>query len=299
MKIFFVTLVSLCVAVLMFTGVAFSATPKTANPEIQPPPYVEGMPQYTILTGKNREFDAFTFNTGPKQQSKEVEGRLWAREYHLQKNLPQGPSALQTIRNYSNFLRSQGATNVVELTQNDVAKQRFPAAAARIVSGSFVKAGKEIWLEAQAQEDTRRYSLVIVEVEAMRQDVGEAPVADEMLRSIRDQGHVTLYINFDTGKWAIKADSLPIIEQVVLMLNNSPELRLRVEGHTDAVGTPESNKILSDNRANAVMQGIVGNGIAANRLTAAGMGQEKPIADNSTEEGRAKNRRVELLKLDN
>ena len=294
MKKFFMTLISLCAAILITTGMAFSATP---NPETQPPPYVEGMPQYSILTGKNREFDAFTFNISSKREFREVEGRLWMREYHLLKDLPQGPSALQIIRNYANFLRSHGSTNVVELTHKDVAKQTFPAAAARIVSGSYVKDGKEIWLEVQAQEDTRRYSLVIVEVEAMRQDVGEAPSADAMLQTIRGQGYVTLYINFDTGKWMIKPDSLPIIEQVVLMLKNAPELRLRIEGHTDAVGTPESNKILSDNRANAVMQAIVGNGITADRLVAAGMGQEKPIADNATEEGRAKNRRVELIKL--
>jgi outer membrane protein OmpA-like peptidoglycan-associated protein len=73
-------------------------------------------------------------------------------------------------------------------------------------------------------------------------------------------------------------------------------LKIGVEGHTDSVGSPKSNKILSDDRAKAVVGEIVARGIDANRLSAVGHGQDRPIADNKTEEGRAKNRRVELVK---
>ena len=74
-------------------------------------------------------------------------------------------------------------------------------------------------------------------------------------------------------------------------------LNISIEGHTDNVGTPAANKTLSENRARAVMQAVVAQGIAASRLRSAGHGQEKPIADNRSEDGRAKNRRVELVKL--
>jgi len=80
------------------------------------------------------------------------------------------------------------------------------------------------------------------------------------------------------------------------MMKANPDLKIGVEGHTDNVGNPKSNKTLSDERAMAVVASIVAQGIDPKRLSAAGHGQDKPIADNKTEEGRAKNRRVELVK---
>ena len=80
------------------------------------------------------------------------------------------------------------------------------------------------------------------------------------------------------------------------MLKTNPDLKLSVEGHTDNVGTPASNKTLSEQRAKSVVAAIVDQGINADRLSPSGYGQDKPIGDNNTEEGRAKNRRVELVK---
>lgn len=80
------------------------------------------------------------------------------------------------------------------------------------------------------------------------------------------------------------------------MMKSNPELKLSVEGHTDNVGTPASNKTLSEARAKSVVSALVGQGIAADRLSPVGYGKDKPVADNGTEEGRAKNRRVELVK---
>ena len=88
----------------------------------------------------------------------------------------------------------------------------------------------------------------------------------------------------------------PIIDQIVQMMNSNPDLKIGVEGHTDNVGTPASNKTLSEARAKSVVSAIVAQGIAADRLSPVGFGQDKPIADNNTEEGRAQNRRVELVK---
>ncbi len=107
---------------------------------------------------------------------------------------------------------------------------------------------------------------------------------------------MALYINFDTGKWELKPDGVASVREIVALMKADPALKLAVEGHTDNVGTPAANKTLSANRANAVMRAVVAGGIAASRLTAAGFGQERPVADNRSEEGRAKNRRVELVK---
>jgi len=94
----------------------------------------------------------------------------------------------------------------------------------------------------------------------------------------------------------IKPESQGIVEQIAALLKANPDLKLSIEGHTDNVGTPQGNKTLSEQRAQSVMNAVVGRGIAAVRLSAVGWGQDKPVADNRSEEGRAKNRRVEIVK---
>jgi len=105
-------------------------------------------------------------------------------------------------------------------------------------------------------------------------------------------------INFDFDKADIKPESQPIIEQIVKLLKNNPSVNLTVEGHTDNIGTPVYNKQLSEARAKSVVGALTVQGIEAQRLKAAGYGRDKPIADNSTDDGRAKNRRVELVKME-
>ena len=140
--------------------------------------------------------------------------------------------------------------------------------------------------------DGNDYYLTLLVKEAMKQDVE----ASNLLEALNREGHVALYINFDAGKSTIKPESEPIIHQIVEMMKANPEVKISVEGHTDNVGSPESNKILSEDRAKAVVTAIVAEGIDAKRLSSVGHGQDKPIADNKTEEGRASNRRVELVK---
>jgi outer membrane protein OmpA-like peptidoglycan-associated protein len=108
---------------------------------------------------------------------------------------------------------------------------------------------------------------------------------------------VALYINFETGKSEIKPESKPVIDQMVEMMKQNPDLKISIEGHTDNVGTEKSNQTLSESRAKALMNALVSKSVAASRLKSKGWGQTKPIADNTTEEGKAKNRRVEIVKL--
>ncbi|MCX7830923.1 MAG: OmpA family protein, partial [Acidobacteria bacterium] len=126
----------------------------------------------------------------------------------------------------------------------------------------------------------------------MKQEVSAAG----MMNVLNKEGHLSLYINFDSGKSTIKQESKPIIDQIVQMMKGNTNLKIKIEGHTDNTGDPKFNKTLSEERAKSVVSAIVAQGIDSNRLTWAGYGQEKPIADNKTEEGRAKNRRVELVK---
>ncbi|MDP4274390.1 MAG: OmpA family protein [Bacteroidota bacterium] len=101
-------------------------------------------------------------------------------------------------------------------------------------------------------------------------------------------------IQFETGKDIIKPASFPILNQVVAVMNEDPEYNLEINGHTDNIGTPAHNMILSQKRADAVKAYLVKKGINAGRLKAQGFGQTQPVADNSTAAGKAKNRRVEF-----
>jgi len=125
-----------------------------------------------------------------------------------------------------------------------------------------------------------------------REDISKRDLAKE----IKTQGYATIYINFDVDKATIKPESQPALDYVAQMLKDNPDLNLTIAGHTDSTGTWAHNKTLSENRARAVLEALVSRGIAAGRLASVGYGQDKPIADNATEEGRAKNRRVELIK---
>ena len=123
---------------------------------------------------------------------------------------------------------------------------------------------------------------------------GAVPLYDRMMS---DGKFVTYGITFDVGKATIKPESMGEINRIVQLMNENPTLKFSVEGHTDSTGNAASNQTLSEQRAQAIVDKLVELGIAKDRLTAVGKGQNSPIADNTTDEGRAKNRRVEFVKM--
>jgi OOP family OmpA-OmpF porin len=152
--------------------------------------------------------------------------------------------------------------------------------------------GSRIYIGLELFNDGRTVSLTILEQKAMEQEI----TANEMWQALQRDGFMALYINFDTNAAIIKPESQPIIDQIIELMKSQPDLKLSIEGHTDSQGTPESNKTLSLNRARAVIKAVSEGGINASGMSAVGWGQENPVADNRTEEGRAKNRRVEIVK---
>ena len=122
---------------------------------------------------------------------------------------------------------------------------------------------------------------------------GAVPLYDRMMS---DGKFITYGITFDVGKSTIKPESMGEINRIVTLMNENPDLKFSVEGHTDNTGTVAGNQTLSEARSQAIVDKLVELGISADRLTAVGKGQNAPIADNSTDEGRAKNRRVEFVK---
>jgi len=123
--------------------------------------------------------------------------------------------------------------------------------------------------------------------------------AAAMVSSIADTGSVAIYgINFDTASSTLKPDSEPAIGEIAKLLTNNPALKVGIVGHTDMVGDATANMKLSQARAQSVITVLVSkHGIAAARLVAFGAGPWSPKASNKNDDGRAKNRRVELVEI--
>jgi outer membrane protein OmpA-like peptidoglycan-associated protein len=259
---------------------------RSQDSEYKDAPYFSGMPSFTISDGEDIEFDSYNFFNS--KDCTTVEGRKFKRIYSLKEGAKKS-SVIQISRNYANAVKNMGGTVLYEGAPQDA--ECADNNGIQMMVGKIIKDGNEIWLEV-ASFNGDDYHLTLLIKESMKQEV----TASDMYSALNRDGHIALYINFDTGKSIIKAESKPIIQQIVQMLKSNPNLAIRVEGHTDNVGSQESNKKLSDDRAKAVVAAIVAGGVDAKRLSATGYGQDKPIADNSTEEGRAKNRRVELVK---
>jgi outer membrane protein OmpA-like peptidoglycan-associated protein len=234
------------------------------------------MPGYNISNYQQQGFSSYKFRTRPPQ---EIEGKYTRIHYYL-RDTTQHPGGLAIRRNYENAIKSAGGQVVYSDDNVSVMKA--------------TREGVEVWSEIQASTKVagRYYFLHIIEREPMKQVIR----ADAMAAAIDKDGFIALDIHFATGKAEILPESNPVIDEIVLLLKKRPDLRVGVEGHTDSTGSPAANKTLSDARAKAVAAAVAASGINPNRMEAVGYGQERPVADNRTEEGRAKNRRVEIVK---
>jgi OmpA-OmpF porin, OOP family len=237
------------------------------------------MPGYRIERCETKEFGSYQFFAakGPKTA---VEGRVTELSYTVD-DRKDDQAGLAVTRNYQNALEKIGG-KVNALEPN------------RRINGSVVVDGKEAWFEAE--KGNGKIWLRIVEKQAMEQHV----VADaaSFKNDLAATGHVAVYgIYFDTGKAVLKPESTPALQEVAKLLAGDPALELWVVGHTDAVGQLEANMKLSQDRAEAVVQALTSaHGVAAARLRSHGVGPLAPVASNDAWEGRAKNRRVELVK---
>ena len=128
-------------------------------------------------------------------------------------------------------------------------------------------------------------------------DTDGCPVKAPSLFEPGQQALVLEGVNFESDSAVLLPSSLVVLDRVATSLKDWPEVRVEVAGHTDSTNTVVHNQKLSDRRAESVRNYLIGQGVAAARLTAKGYGEGTPIANNATKEGRAKNRRVELRKL--
>jgi outer membrane protein OmpA-like peptidoglycan-associated protein len=243
-------------------------------------PLFTRMSGYWIQYCDEKEYDERAFDVGGGKKET-IGGRVWTLRYRPQANQKPVASEVQIHRNFENAVATLGGTVVASQKSGRTLK--------------IAREGKEYWVELRT-DHTGMYIFTIVQREEMAQTIESS--AEVFSNGLKNTGHAAVYgIFFDTGKAEIKPESAQAIGEIAKLLKTDPSLKIFVVGHTDTVGTLDANMRLSQARAEAVVASLVQtHGIAAARLKAFGSGPYSPVASNDAETGRAKNRRVELVK---
>ncbi len=288
-------------------------------------PYIKRFDGSEIATYKARNFDRLNFfEQADLTKPTDIEGELIRIGYRLAPATQ--ASSLEVFRNYEDELKSKGFQIINSGALSDLKLDTgFIAGALQdggfdpgffsgaIQNGYVISAVKhdaagDIHLRVMTFEVTGpqfgwQAGDIGVEVDSVRvKGVTNKMVdgtADDMSKQIAATGSVNLYgIYFDTDKTDLKPESKPTLDEVGKLMTSDAALKLKVVGHTDNVGSADHNNDLSMRRAQSVVHALVsGYSVDASRLIPFGAGFTQPIASNDTEEGRAKNRRVELVKL--
>ncbi|WP_316778171.1 OmpA family protein [Pedobacter antarcticus] len=138
--------------------------------------------------------------------------------------------------------------------------------------------------------------LNVLQEEVFQQTIKKV-TADDIAKDLTEKGKSILYINFNLDKSTISADGKSVVDEIAEALKKNSALNIAIEGHTDNTGEVSHNKRLSNDRANAVLNALTTNGIDKSRLSEKGFGAERPLVANDSEDNKAKNRRVELVKI--
>lgn len=281
--------------------------------ELPPFPYV-AMPAELkpsdVRVDSDLDFDRAYVIAG--EELRRVEGKVMRRKFSLS---DMKWSELAAHRNYETALKSLGATRVDAVHPRDEKFIERNGGSYQAVYGKmnlpYIDASTdpdapnfEQWLIRTPQTNIwftlyvhgGEVGVFTVEEKAMQQQVQALPAA-QLSSALKKDGHVALYLNFDTDSQVMRQESQPAVDEIVKLMQGEPSLKLRIEGHTDATGDAVHNRKLSLARAESVVQAITAKQIPAERLSAVGKGPDQPLADNTTEEGKAKNRRVELVRV--
>jgi outer membrane protein OmpA-like peptidoglycan-associated protein len=242
------------------------------------------IPGYFIENCVKNDFSEHVVVNEKKEEIK-IEGKKTVYNYRLKQG-GTGVSEGFVRLNYMDAIKKQGGK--ITLSENGRG-----VAYAKKNDGTVVWVDVAGWIGDGSPEATELYILTIVEIAPMEQVI----TAQNLGNDLKNTGKAVLYIQFETGKSTIQQESYPIIEQMAGLLNANPGMKVFIVGHTDNVGTLENNMKLSEERALAVMNALVGQyKVNVAQLISKGVGPLSPLASNDTEDGKKLNRRVEMVK---
>ncbi|MGA2607099.1 MAG: DUF4892 domain-containing protein [Terriglobia bacterium] len=282
-------------------------------------PLISRYPGSVIKNYLTKEFDELTLPLGKLTsannftKSQRLEGKVTRIVYVA----PEGRSVLEVFRNYQGALKKAGFQTLFTCGPQDCAGSGSssprvygtgdyddywgPDHGIRYVSAKLARPEGDVYVSLLIDDQGGNFrpnvELYVIEMKPMESDLITVDAAS-LANDINRTGHASVYgIYFDTGKADVKPESDATLKEVAKLLQGDPKLKLYVVGHTDNVGTLASNMDLSKRRGDAVVKVLAAKyQIAAARLSAQGDGPTAPVASNDSEDGRAKNRRVELVK---
>jgi len=285
-----------------------------------------------IVAYKVSEFDEVSLIEAPFDYTKIPGGEgiktIEGKSFLIYYTLPQGRSTLEVLRNYEDSLKAKGFAIVFSCAtangscfssgQNEGGYYLGQAIGdpnnlpkmvddyvhnwfgqGRYVLGKLDRPEGAVYVGIYLGEADRGNVAVVKVVETKEMETGKIDFinATQMDAAISQSGKVAVYgILFDFDKDSIKPESKPTLDEIAAFLTSKPDLKLKIVGHTDDKGTEEYNLDLSQRRAASVVGALTSEyGIAPDRLSSDGAGMSEPVDSNATDEGRAKNRRVELV----
>src|SRR5271157_2260539 len=281
-------------------------------------PLISRYPGSVIKNYLTKDFDEVTLPLG------KVIDQKFAKSQHLEGKVtrivyaaPQGRSVLEVFRNYQGALKKagfetlftcgpqdcvgSGNSNARVYGDGDYDDYWGPDHGIRYVSAKLARPEGDVYVSLLVDDQGGLggpgVELYVVETKPMESDL-IAVNAASLANNIDRTGHASVYgIYFDTGKADVKPESEATLKEIAKLLQGDPKLKLYVVGHTDNQGALDLNMDLSRRRAEAVLAALTMKYAApAGRLRAYGSGPYAPVASNDSEDGRAKNRRVELVK---
>ncbi len=280
-------------SVAILAGLIFCAAVQLPAQNIPEHPVIKPFPNSVLAKNmsKYNKFDQFEFTvlskTTKKKEKVTVKGQYWRLLYEVRKangDRVRDISKAEFFENYKNAALEKGG----EILYEDV-------------GSLFIKIPKDdggnTWCKVSPVANLGQIYLVIVDEEGFKQSLTFG--ADELKKILDAEGKVVLHgILFDLDKSTLKQESEKQLHHIVTLMLNNKGLKLEIQGHTDNQGKDDYNMELSRKRAETVSGYLQLFGIENMRLVAKGYGETRPIASNDSEEGRAQNRRVELIKID-
>ncbi|MFH1196797.1 MAG: OmpA family protein [bacterium] len=268
--------------ILTFSSTIFSQSDPNDSEGCKDPSIFSRMKGFHIYRCDDIEFDRFEFQVS-QNRTEAVEGHHYFVVYYANEGIT-FPGPLQITRNYTNAATAIGGKKIYEYEDGGL----------QIATLKIIKDKKEVWARIEGGGNGM-YNIHIIEKEAMEQVV--VADASKLANEIKESGKVAVYeIYFDTDKADIKPESDAALKEIAKMIKANPKKKLFVVGHTDNSGTFDHNIKLSKDRADAVVKELTSKySVSASLLQPFGAGPTSPVASNTTEEGRAMNRRVELV----
>lgn len=297
--------------VVVLAAVATGIAPGADEPGSKDHPLVSRYPGSTLAHYLAVEFDEFTLPLGKLrpdstfEKTQRLEGKVTAIYYRT----PDERSILEVHRNYETALKAAGFQILFACAHNNecgrgdprlwgkVGSSNWENDQQRYLSAKLSRPQGDVYLSLHVSAYGSTYAeTCIVEVKPMESGLVKVSAA-ALQGGLAQSGHAEVPgIFFDFNKSDVKPESKPSLDEIAKMIKANPSMKVWVVGHTDSVGTVEANRKLSEGRALAVVKTLVANyGIAEARLKGYAAGPIAPVASNKTEEGRAKNRRVELV----